>query len=212
MVTVKINPIIPKDIFTDPEATSSEIATFLVWLNEIKGHPYIHPRLLSFPNATQKANWQTSLPDIDMRDTYFYLWSTAKKHQATWLAMFSTPIKTWVADPIWDEQFWHIWGIALIASSNSKGKHLVIWDCDPRDPGQKRPHQFLLPAQNHFLKLARKKTLVLSLWYHIDRAKSVQNKCLQFTMEWLHQTAQLGDYPLQENDIRLKNCIQIKKK
>ncbi|KAJ5552093.1 hypothetical protein N7494_001471 [Penicillium frequentans] len=114
---------------------------------------------------------------------------------------------------------------ALLKPQSGRGKYLIIWDCDPKNPFDadgitiKRPHEFLLSAQNKLLEALRKcKAKLNGLFYQIDRSQAGQNQCLQHTCEWVQRMVQSGDGPFQgfdeqgqSLDPRTKDCVFTKR-
>lgn len=51
----------------------------------------------------------------------------------TSLALFSSWTRAWpkkIVGKALREEPWHCWAVARVKSAKSKGKHLIIWDCD----------------------------------------------------------------------------------
>ncbi|KAJ5756885.1 uncharacterized protein N7511_007067 [Penicillium nucicola] len=148
----------------DPSILAPELSTFLARLANQAGAPYIHQRPVTFPTDREKKNWQNDLPepDWDNRDTFSGLLRAKKGQRYTWVALVSSWTSTWVGKTAaeWDDLPWHAWGFAAIKSQRGRGKHIIIWDCDPRCPFKdsddkrtptKRPGEYMLPIQRKLL-------------------------------------------------------------
>lgn len=225
---VNPDPVPTLPLPTDPSTLSPAIASFLYYLHDIPTSPYIHPRLISWTKATDKANWAPYLLEEDLhgRD-HFSNWATAVKGAKNCsFALFSMWTCSHIRQPDWQDTPWHIWGAAILKSGSAN--HLFIWDCDPRDPytqsisppSLKRPHQFLLPVQIKLLRYLRweRKIKFAGLFYHIGRLYADQDRCLEYTCQWIQRMAEYRDIPFQgldshglSIDPRTVDCVYLTK-
>ena len=201
---------------TDPQTQAAELAHYLKQFTHARS-PYVHDRPLTYVDGHSKLDWLSGAPDAADRDTYSEFWAGNHHGKDTWVALVSMPIRTWVANPDWDTDGWHAWGLALIKPQKGRGKHLIIWDCDPRSPlsntGQPlRPQEFMLPTQVKLIKHAQKRGRLAGVWYNTDLSHAGQNRCLEFTLKWIDEMVRSGDSPFTENDPRLQGCTRITKK
>lgn len=192
--------------------SADKISQYLEQFQQISSVPYIHHRLISFSSGEEKANWRSSLNDIDHRDTYTYFTRANKSKKCVSIATFSTPLATWVGQSAkeWDQMTWHVWGIALINQQKGQGKDMILWDCDPVDHCllDHTRIRYLLPFyQRKFINHIRSIHNILSIWYNIDNTYSKQDKCMFHTMKWVEMMALVGDIPLGgDSDLRLRAC------
>lgn len=146
-----------REIAKNPAVSLLQIAEFLKSLHSMPRAPNIHPHPVAFPTEIDRANWSDSLPPGDAinRHTYSSWWCAPKFRKHTWVALFTTWTASYIGDPDWDNQPWHVWGAAAIGSQKGRGKYIIIWDCDPRSPytpvgsqhRTKQPKEFMLGTQ-----------------------------------------------------------------
>lgn len=205
---------------TDPKTTTPEIIRYLQQFKQNLHAPYVHEHPLRYPDGKSKNDWDHP-DDLAYCDTFSEFWSSNHRGKTTWIGYVSTWSVNYVANPYWGDYDWHAWGVALISSRRGSGKHLIIWDCDPRDVtdaqyGSKRPQEFLLSTQLAFLKRTINRGRLSSFWYNTDITLTGQGLCLQHTLRWIHEIAQFGDQPFCDTkdgvDPRTKGCIKITRK
>lgn len=186
--------------------------------------PYIHSRVLSWPDHSKKLNNQDDFADGPYRDIFSSLWKGKKSSDGssslqphTWIGLFSTWCWSWVG--VAQEQDWHVWGAAVISNGQRgrhSGKHLLIWDCDaePTAMEGQRPQQALLGAQSQLFEALRKDYSIYTLWVGggelEGRPTFGQNKCVSWTKKWVKQIAHFPDRPICGiNDCRLRGFVQL---
>ena len=181
--------------------------------------PYIHSQPVSFYTAQDKANWRTWMPTEDhkARDTFKSFTHASHHGRNTWLAFFSTPTGSWVGKSATEQEHiaWHCFAAAVIAGQ-AGGKHIIIWDCDPRrifDDKRAlplRPNEFMISHQHGFLNELQKRWNIKSLWYNQDLSFSGQDKCLQHALHWVYWCSKFGDLKFQgPTDPRLAGCEEV---
>lgn len=106
---------------------------------------------------------------------------------------------------------WENWAVAIISEEAGHGKHIVIWDCDPRPIGDKRMKEVLLNSQTVLVQKARDRWNIRSIWYNQDDTLSGQDRCLPAALEWINDVLLIfGDLPFQgREDPRLWGCKEL---
>jgi hypothetical protein len=97
--------LLQKDIPNDPKLKPSGYQRFLEQFDNGEGQPYIHPRTVTYRNASERASWYASakgpnredLQEYKKQDTFAEFWKTRKDGKKFWLACFSSPNANWVA-------------------------------------------------------------------------------------------------------------------
>lgn len=153
-----------------PTTTARKMHDFLLTLPEQPDGPYVHPKTISFGDGKERTNWQSHLhrDNIGFSATVSEFWCAKKDGKATWLGVFSCPSANWVqnnsVEKSWVWSCWHCFAVAIIADPD-RGKHLVVWDCDPKpgaDQDTRIPHA-LNGLQTKLWKYARRQTNVVGL-------------------------------------------------
>jgi hypothetical protein len=126
------NPVFPNlKIPSNPKASGSQFTIFLVQVDSLLDTPYVYRKAIAYKDGTDRRNWAGCLPeDSQSRSTISEFWKEAKQEKKVWLGYFSTTTESTV-QPDWDKLVWHVWGVAVIGSKEGRGKHIIIWDCDP---------------------------------------------------------------------------------
>jgi hypothetical protein len=190
-----------------PEVTASEISHALSPFWVLPWIPYVHPRVVSFRDDQHKAQW----PSTKGHDTISMFLKTGHNDRQTWVAYFSTEAANWVGNKThWDHLAWHAWAACICRDNNSK-RHLILYDCDPRESTIQRPRiNSILAGQKALVNAMRKENSGLTVWYNISKSKSGQNKCVAWAMARLKQWIQEGDTALQvPGDSRIEHCIEL---
>ncbi|KAN0083728.1 hypothetical protein V8E54_002816 [Elaphomyces granulatus] len=191
--------------YLDPATSADEIRTIL---SRIQGSG-IYNHVISFLDGTAKANW-TMYPDISSRHTFSHFWKSKRKNIR--LGLFSTWTTTWVGKESDEWHKWHCWAVAIIKGSTRQGLHLIIWDCDPQEIDNRRPHQFLLSMQLKFLQFAQQNGKIKTLWYNQDTKLSGHDRCLTYSVWWIKKVAAIGDVCFSgRNDSRIEGCELVLK-
>jgi hypothetical protein len=189
----------------NPEITADKITWIL---RQIPG-PVI-PYLISFEDGQRKTNWASHVPDIAHRCTFSKFWTTPSQKYVR-LGLFSTWTKTWVGQKNTEWLEWHCWVVAIVKPSTGRGVHMIIWDCDPRNIDNRRPHEFLLSLQRKFLCFSKRRTLIKSLWYNQDTTLSNHGLCLTYSLWWIMKVAAVGDIPMSAKDVRVEGCTLVRR-
>ena len=191
-----------------------EITSILASLQARFPGVYIHPKPLAFSDGQQSANWSAYLCDINFCHTYSHLWNFPKNGSGTWVALFTTPVKSWVGhcQSQWVKDEWHAWGAAIIKSGAQTGKHIIIWDCDPIRwiTSTTCASSVLLHAQLDFIRQAKNHYKVEAIWYNQDLSFGGRDLCLQASVDWVNTVASFGDKPFGgANDPRFHSCCML---
>lgn len=181
----------------DPSTQGSELRTYLGQFSNHHIIPYIHPKAVSFRDARHRANWGHYIPDAYTRDTISEFYCSNKGGKSCWVGFFSSETANWVANPGWNQDYWHCFTIAIIQSRT--GKVLVIYDPDPypgavEDGQRPRSRTILRGLQRALVDWIQKtRTRRLSLWYSADRSTAGDSKCLVHALKRVEAWARLGD-------------------
>ena len=204
----------------DPTVLGLEFTPFLEQFSKQLNAPYVYKKAIAYRHSTDRAKWAPHLPkeeDPQSRSTFSEFWTEKKDGKKAWLGCFTTTTENTVR-PDWDDQIWHVWGVAVIASQQGHGKHVIIWDCDPRptiDEGGelRRQRDIMFGFQRDFVKFAEKAARIRGVWYNVDTSKSRQDQCLVHTLEWIQDMVSKGDVPFNEGgDTRVENCILLSRR
>ena len=198
----------------DPKTLGPEFTAFLGQFSGIPDIPYIHSKAIAYRNAGDRRNWAGHLPeDPQSRSTFSEFWKEPKQGKRVWLGCFTTTTENTVR-PDWDKLVWHVWGVAVIRTEG-RGKHLIIWDCDPqatynKDGELRRRKDIMFGFQKDLITYAKTHCSLSGVWYNVDCSKSGEDKCLAHTLEWIQEMALMGDLPFGgENDLRVQNCVLL---
>lgn len=204
--TPQINPP------SDPKSLASDFFDFLQQFQAFENAPYVHPKAISFNDASHRANWNPSIPDAPHRDTLPQFYNAKKNGKKCWVGFFSGETANWVDTPNWQDEPWHCFTIAIIQDP-VEGKHMVVIDPDPSPdakPGQRATTILKGLQRNLFLWIRKHKTKSLRLWYSIDQSHAGQELCLLHSLRMVQTLAAVGDSYWQGlDDPRTKNCIEI---
>ena len=197
------------------KASGPEFTAFLVQLSGIPNIPYVHDKAIAYRHARNRRNWARHLPeDPQSRSTFIEFWNQPKQGRKVWLGCFTTTTENTVC-PDWDELIWHVWGAAVIETTEGQGKHLIIWDCDPSathdEEGQLiRQKDIMFGFQKDLVAYARAHCSLSEVWYNVDSSKSGEDKCLVRTLEWIQEMVSFGDLPFKgKSDLRVQNCVLL---
>ncbi|OJD32320.1 uncharacterized protein BKCO1_3900098 [Diplodia corticola] len=194
---------------TDPKAPAPEFYAFLEQFEGYPGGPFVYGRPVAFHTGTDRVNWTPYLLDANEMSTFAEFWKGKKHGKRTWLGLFTTIVESTVAANWWD-QVWHCWGVAVITGSKGRGKHLLIYDCDPvPDAASKRRRDVLLGYQQRLVAFAEAQATLLGVWYNTDDSGTGQNRCVTHTCEWIKRMVMSGDRPLEDDDERIQNYIRL---
>ncbi|KAF4977760.1 hypothetical protein FDECE_18312 [Fusarium decemcellulare] len=119
------HPIPLIDPPSNPQSLGSDFPGFLQQFQQFENAPYVHPRAISFNDATHRANWTDSMQDATQRDTLIEFYISRKEGRKTWIGFFSGETTNWINDPDWEIQPWHCFTIEIIQDP-SRGKHMVV--------------------------------------------------------------------------------------
>lgn len=128
--------------------------------------------------------------------------------------MVVTYTANWINDSAGAMTYWHCYAFAVIAD-RKKGKHLIIWDCDPVEGGGDKLHvRRLRFGQRDLIQWIRKNKLktrgLLRVWYNVDISRSGYDRCVSFTCSKIQEWVTMGDTLfLGDKDPRIEGCIQI---
>ncbi|KAI0902760.1 hypothetical protein F4823DRAFT_638104 [Ustulina deusta] len=213
----------------DPETLGSEIEDFLKQfqtqpestliprypeLRQKRGTiPYVHPRLISFHNEQDKVNWTNYMPDARTRDSFSHFAGPVNTSKYYFkIGVFSVPNGPIIRNQ-WKTREWHVFVIAIIKARESKGKHILIWDCDPVGVTRSnRWNKILFGKQRTFIKYLRKKRNMgkAHIWYNTDASRGGKGRCLSNSLLKVSEWTRLGDLPYQGiEDVRFQNCVQL---
>ena len=193
----------------DSQITVKELSKWLTYAQELTT-AYVHPRPISFPTSANKANWSYGVEDPEGRDCYNSLSKHAPKSKNR-LMLFATWTKSWVGRP-WKEDSWHCWGAAMLDNSTGYGKHLVIFDSEAdmsQDFTVVRPKEVMLCTQTSFIKWARGKHRLDSLWFGNAGITPTPFDCVRHTVEWIESFAPVLERKFQIGDSRLAGFARI---
>jgi hypothetical protein len=200
---------------TDPKTLGPEFTALLRQFSNIPDIPHIHSKAIAYRHAGNRRNWAGHLPeDPHSRSTFSEFWNEPKQGRRVWLGCFTTTTENTVR-PDWDELVWHVWGAAVIGAAEGRGKHLIIWDCDPRatydeDRQLRRRRDIMFGFQKDLAAYAKAHCSLSGVWYNVDSSKSGEDKCLAHTLEWIQEMVAAGDLPFEgENDPRVRNCVLL---
>lgn len=217
-----------------PTSHPLEISRFLENLSnsiETSIRPHIYQRPVSFSNSTVRQNWISFLPagDAVTRATFNDWYKDPKKGQQVRLILFSSPCQNWVGMPVdeWELIPWHMWAVTIITAQNRQnhGMIVIFYDPEPRkieNPQckhtQKRIHNIIQPYQRAFWDFLNKKGRPARIFYSIDQTGAGQERCMEYTTQWLVRIAQVGDIPFQGAlgdsgitvpDERISKCTEL---
>jgi hypothetical protein len=168
----------------------------------LRGSIYIHPRIISYNNRSEKAYYRRIYVDAMDRDTFDVCWrAKGTQHQNVWLAAFNTYTEK-------DRELWHAWGVALIKGESGLGRHLLIYDCDGFDNQDESlfvsSSKGLLKLQQHLIRALQMRMKIQKLWVSCDLSKAKMNRCYQNTIDWIEDMVTHGDQKFRgENDARI---------
>ena len=119
----------------------------------VESSHYVQTYPVSFQNGLEGVNWMNSMPDARERATYSELWTAPKAP----LACFIIPAENWSGNGDWHDLAWHCWAVAIVKTTKTKRKYLIIYDCGPaparHDNGAlRRRGEVLLGFQRTFVK------------------------------------------------------------
>ncbi|KAI0855961.1 hypothetical protein F4860DRAFT_428206 [Xylaria cubensis] len=214
---------------SDPETLGSELEVYLqqfqrqnapkvppgypMLQNNQDNYPYVHPRVISFHDEQDKANWMNHMPDAETRDCFSHFagpLNTDTRHFK--VAVFSVPNGLLIGDQ-WKERIWHVFLVAIIKARDSKGKYVLIWDCDPVGvPPMGRWKALLFGKQRSFIEYLREKRKMTTaeVWYNTYTGDGGKERCLPNSLKKLTEWARLGDLPYQGvEDVRFQDCVQL---
>ena len=202
-------------ILSNTKASGPQFTAFLRQINSIPDAPHVHCKAIAYKNGTDRRNWAGCLPeDSHSRSTISEFWKEAKQEKKVWLGCFTTTTESTVRHD-WDKLVWYVWGVAVIKATEGRGKHIIIWDCDPRTTHNaegelQRQKNIMFGFQKNFIAYAKKNCLISGLWYNTDNSKSGENKCLRYTLEWILDMALIGDVAFQgKDDLRIQKCVLL---
>lgn len=199
----------------DPKTLGPDFTALLGQFSNILDTPHIHSKAIAYRHAGNRRNWAGHLPeDPQSRSTFSEFWNEPKQGKRVWLGCFTTTTENTVR-PDWDELVWHVWGAAVIKAAEGRGKHLIIWDCDPHathdEDGQlRRRRDIMFGFQKDLAAYVKKHCSISGVWYNADSSKSGEDKCLAHTLDWIQEMVAAGDLPFEgENDPRVQNCVLL---
>ena len=175
---------------------------------------YIHPRVLAFDTEVRKVDWLVYKEDLEVSDVFNTFLVANKTNHAgvgdryptVWIAMFKTPVGSWVGDRNWNKRPWHNWAAAIMRGPTSYGKHVFFYDCDTDvqtgvDPRTATPKQVLSAPQRAFLRLCKARYRVDGVYLGAggDDGSTVEEPfgkgghqlgmCVGETLNWILKTA-----------------------
>ncbi|OTB02066.1 hypothetical protein M426DRAFT_323013 [Hypoxylon sp. CI-4A] len=231
-------PQLPHKIPLNPSNLGGEVSEFLQEFEEpmLRGDcPYVHPRLVSFHSARDRAGWVGHMPDPLARDLFSSFSRAGPRHgKNTQVAVFHAPVGTLIGDR-WQDCAWHAYLVAIIrearpdvqeqqqqqqsqsqSQSQSQGKRILIWDCDPVPTtisDADRWQNVLRGRQRTFVDFLRKKRHMkkAEIWYSVDDGDSGRDQSLVLSLRKLLEWASLGDIGyLGSEDPRFQKCVKLK--
>lgn len=193
----------------DPHIHPVDLARFLTFC-EGQTDAYIHPRALTYPTTSNKANWRDTFPGAEELDV-FNLWLRAVTRANTKIGLFTTWNGSWVKDVRnWertqDRRYWHVWAAALVKKPRGYGKHLYIWDCDAKIPEDGfsedvRAKYYVSPSQGRLIEILMGEGVKMEgIWY--GGGCGTQESYVEQATTWVRQLALHKDGPFQEEDER----------
>ncbi|KAK9769258.1 putative Integrase catalytic domain-containing protein [Seiridium cardinale] len=199
-------------LIQDPKVQGSKVQG----LRTASNQPYVHHRCVSFSTSQQRSKilrrcgkeWEN---DIASRDTFTEFWNAPKTGRCSWICMVATPQNGLHNGLDIDTEIWHACAI-LILKDQGGGKSFVLWDCDPTHgvDHHTRAKTAATGYQRMFLDTAISRSKDIRIWYNIDRSLSGQGRCVQYSMEKVHEWYTYGDTPyLGLEDPRLDGCIEL---
>ncbi|MCJ1463692.1 hypothetical protein MMC07_002301 [Pseudocyphellaria aurata] len=189
---------------TDPYATVDAIKDFLPSLHKFPGSPHVISAPISFLDKYQKTSWIKAFtkPDKDkdgndgderMDFTKCFTYSDSfgeksKDNSTNRIGLLNRPLKNWVgkthAETDWTHAAWDSIAFAWINTPNTQwGKDLIVYDVENVKPNQVSKWKDYLHA-------------------HYKRGDEFrdEDKCLEYSLDWLRQVTILGDKALTDTD------------
>jgi hypothetical protein len=193
-----------------PSSINTDASTFATFLAEC-GKPqrnggscpptvYIHPKIISFKDSLQKANWTGYLDFLEQHDTMVGFMRAPKRGgeegsgemPRIWLALFTTPSGNEVHEQqAWKDMEWHCWAAAIVRTEEGKnGKDLLIFDvdADAEHPSQSRERELFrgVPGQTHLVSAARDAiSKSVRIWISLPHKGRGEDRCVFHTCDWL---------------------------
>lgn len=194
-----------------PAATGNEFREHLAKFASHEGAPYVHPTTVSFRDGRERNRWRRSALDgeQDYRATIRDFWDADKGDRCTWVGFFSIP-RTNPSIP------WYYYAIAVIATPDDQGKHLVFWDCDPSNTvtGDERITEALIGLQRAFWRLARNLYGQVTVWYYTGVKQTDEDNAegmgFAHTIRAVQRWVEAGDRVFEgTDDPRIQDCVRL---
>ncbi len=214
--------VLPEDLRHDsPITTINAFLEYTIWqvrqqFPDAADRPYIHPRLIRFPDSGSRADWASTLgsEEIELAGdfTEFFVRprndvGQSRANSNVWLGLVASWSKGWVGRPSaeWVED-WHAWVFVLVRNpARGSGKHLLIWDCDAQvqqqlgpTAGRQRPMDVLLGVQLRLYQHVRQtsgpgrhqnQNINHRVWAGTDASQGGRNLCLRYSAQFLRSIA-----------------------